>query len=169
VLNQTERNAAILLHANTIENAVLDCIENSDFRTYGLLEDLVSDATCHLLATALAKFKGPRYGLAKFIKTTVRFRTINTLTRHAHTRADMYESFEDVAGDAPVASAAIERQLESARLKAALETLTGDSVQAISLLCQGNQRDAAKAMKVSAPTMTRYRLRAVSELSAALA
>ena len=169
MLNANEINTALVTHSAVIESAVLDMIENSDFRTYGLLEDLVSECTLHLLATALPKFRGPRYGLAKFIKTTCRFRTANTIKKHETTRADMYASFDDVASPAPIASAAIERQLEAARLTQALATLCPESQAVAEQLAAGKtQKDAAKALKMSAPTMTRRRKALASQLSLAL-
>jgi len=124
MLNANEINSALLAHSNVIELAVLDVVEDSDHRTYGLLEDLVSDATLHLLDKALPKFKGPRVGLAKFIKTTCKFKTLDALKRVGHARADMLGDFDAMAGEVATApDVAVQCASEAARLDAALAKL----------------------------------------------
>lgn len=173
MLNQAEMSLALVNHANLIENAVLDIIEECDFRTYGLLEDLVSECNLHLLAVALPKFeRGGLYGpaLCHFIETTVRNKTINLLARFEHSRADMYADFDAMESPVPAPSVAAERSLEAARFAKALATLCPNSqAMAKQLIAGKSQKQAAKALKMSAPTASRRCKALAAELSLALA
>lgn len=171
MLNATERNAAVLLHSNTIELAVLAVVEDSDHRSYGLLEDLVSDATLHLLDKALAKFKGPRYGLAKFISTTCKFKTMDALKRVGHARADMRGDFDAMAGEVTAApDTAAARAHEAARLDAAIATLTGAEQEIATGLRSGEPASViGLRLGMSGATMTRRKRDVAGKLALSLA
>lgn len=157
MLSQSETNAAVLLHSNTIELAVLSCIQDSDHRTYGLLEDLVSDATLHLLDKALPKFKGPRFGLAKFIGTVCKFKTLDALKRVGHARADMrgdFDAMEATTTESPdVASAC---RMEAAALDKALATLEASEQEIAKSLIAGEKASViGLRLGMSGATMSR--------------
>jgi hypothetical protein len=161
MLSQAINNNIVLHFANAIELAVLSVVEYADHRSYGLLEDIVSECTLHLLDKALNRYTGQldnAEALEKFITVAVSRKAMDILRLFVHSRADMTGDFADFQDSAPSPVAGAERSMAAAALDSALAQLCDSDRIFAGLLLTGNTAaDAAAVVGMSAPTASRRR------------